>query len=75
MFPGKTVVASSFFDGQVAAYTPSLPEFALGIGGFALAIAAAVFALKVLPFLPLSLSDADADPHHEAAVKKQAAAA
>jgi Ni/Fe-hydrogenase subunit HybB-like protein len=75
MFPGKTVVASGFFDGQIAAYAPSLPEVMLGVGGFALAIAAAVFALKVLPFLPQSLADADADPHHEAAARKQAAAA
>jgi Ni/Fe-hydrogenase subunit HybB-like protein len=67
LFPGKTVVASSFFDGQIAAYAPSLPEFALGIGGFALAIAAALIALKVLPFLPQSLADADADPHFKPA--------
>ena len=75
LFPGKTVMASSFFDGQIATYAPTLPEAALGVGGFALALALAAFALKVLPFLPQSLSDADADPHHEAAAKKQAAAA
>ncbi|HJW11203.1 MAG TPA: NrfD/PsrC family molybdoenzyme membrane anchor subunit [Albitalea sp.] len=67
LFPGKTVVASSFFDGQIATYAPSLPEAALGVGGFALALALAAFALKVLPFLPQSLSDADADPHYKAA--------
>jgi len=75
LFPGKTIVASSFFDGQIATYTPSLPEVALGVGGFALALALAAFALRVLPFLPQSLSDTDADPHHESAAKRQAATA
>ncbi|MBI3547277.1 MAG: polysulfide reductase NrfD [Gammaproteobacteria bacterium] len=66
MFPGKEVVSSSFFDGVVASYTPRLPEFALGIGGLAIALIATVLALKFLPFLPQSLSDADADPHSPA---------
>jgi Ni/Fe-hydrogenase subunit HybB-like protein len=60
IFPGKEV-ASSFFDGVVAAYTPSLPEIALGAGGAALALALTAVALKVLPFLPQSLADGDAD--------------
>jgi len=58
MFPEKEV-ASSFFDGVVAAYAPSLPEVALGVGGVALALALTVVALKVLPFLPKSLADGD----------------
>lgn len=61
MFPDKHV-DSSFFDGVVAAYAPSLPEVALGIGGMALALALTVVALKVLPFLPASLADGDVDP-------------
>jgi len=60
MFPDKEV-ASSFFDGVVAAYAPSLPEVALGVGGVALALALTVVALKVLPFLPRSLADADVE--------------
>jgi len=60
MFPEKEV-ASSFFDGVVAAYTPSLPEVALGVGGVALALALTAVALKVLPFLPRSLADGDVD--------------
>ena len=60
MFPDKHV-ASSFFDGVVAAYTPSLPELALGAGGVALALALTAVALKVLPFLPQSLADSDVD--------------
>jgi [DsrC]-trisulfide reductase subunit P len=58
MFPEKEVT-SSFFDGVVAAYVPSLPEVALGVGGVALALALTVVALKVLPFLPTSLADGD----------------
>ncbi|MBI3779398.1 MAG: molybdopterin oxidoreductase, partial [Gammaproteobacteria bacterium] len=74
LMPGKEVVASSFFDGMVASYSPSLPEVVLGVGGIGLALVMATFAMKVLPFLPQSLSDAAADPHHEAAAQKQAAA-
>jgi molybdopterin-containing oxidoreductase family membrane subunit len=58
MFPEKEV-ASSFFDGVVAAYAPSLPEVALSVGGVALALALTAVALKVLPFLPRSLADGD----------------
>jgi Ni/Fe-hydrogenase subunit HybB-like protein len=58
MFPEKQV-ASSFFDGVVAAYAPSLPEVALGVGGVALALALTAVALKLLPFLPRSLADGD----------------
>ncbi len=71
LFPGKEIVSSGFFDGVVASYTPSLPEILLGIGGIALALGMATFALKVLPFLPTSLSDADADPHYKAETAKQ----
>jgi molybdopterin-containing oxidoreductase family membrane subunit len=51
IFPGKDV-SSSFFDGVVASYAPSLPEVALGLGGVGLALALTVIGLKVLPFLP-----------------------
>ncbi len=60
MFPDKEV-SSSFFDGVVAAYAPSLPELALGVGGAALALALTLVALKVLPFLPRSLADGEVD--------------
>ncbi len=65
MFPGKEVT-SSFFDGVVASYTPSLPEFVLGLGGVALALAATVVGTRVLRFLPVSLADDQVDPHHSA---------
>jgi molybdopterin-containing oxidoreductase family membrane subunit len=60
MFPDKHV-ASTFFDGVVAAYTPSLLELALGAGGVALALTLTAVALKLLPFLPQSLADGDVE--------------
>jgi molybdopterin-containing oxidoreductase family membrane subunit len=59
------VVGSTFSDGQIAQYTPSMWEIGLGIGGVALALAMTVFAIKVLPFLPNSLADSVADPHYK----------
>jgi molybdopterin-containing oxidoreductase family membrane subunit len=66
LFPDKEV-SSSFFDGVVGSYTPSLPEILLGIGGIGIALALTVFAIRILPFLPTTLADADVDPHHKAA--------
>jgi len=63
IFPGYEV-SSSFFDGVIHSYTPSLPEILLGFGGIALALFIVVFALKVLRFLPASLADSVANPHH-----------
>jgi molybdopterin-containing oxidoreductase family membrane subunit len=74
LYPGKDIVSSSFFDGVVAAYSPSLPEVILGIGGIGLALFMAAFAMRVLPFLPQSLSDAAADPHYKAEPAKVATA-
>jgi len=66
MFPGMEV-SSTFFDGVVADYTPSLPEVLLGLAGFAIALLAVTFALKILRFLPESLADDVVDPHASAA--------
>jgi len=66
MFPDKAV-SSSFFDGVVAAYAPSLPEILLGAGGAALALVLTIVALRVLPFLPLSLADPDIESDVNAA--------
>lgn len=63
LFPGMEV-SSSFYDGVVAEYSPALPEFLLGIGGFGIALIAVALAVKVLPFMPQQLDDASADPHH-----------
>ncbi len=62
LFPGLDV-SSSFNDGVVASYAPKLPEFLLGIGGFAIAMLMVTIAVKVLRFLPESLADAIVDPH------------
>ena len=57
LFPGRQV-SSSFFDGVTASYSPSLPEWLLGLGGVALAGLILMLALKVLGFLPERLDDA-----------------
>ena len=62
LFPGYTE-KSSFFDGEIHAYTPSHWEWMLGIGGVAIALAMVVFAVKILRILPESLADEVADPH------------
>jgi Ni/Fe-hydrogenase subunit HybB-like protein len=63
IFPGKEV-SSSFFDGVVNSYIPSLPEVLLGLGGVALALAAVIVGIRVLRFLPTSLADELVDPHY-----------
>ncbi len=66
IFPGMHV-SSSFYDGVVNFYAPSLPECALGLGGSALALLLILLALKLLPFLPESLVDESVEPHSAAA--------
>ena len=56
MFPGYEV-SSTFFDGVVNDYTPSVYEIALGVGGVAISLVIVAFIIKVLPFLPTSLAD------------------
>jgi molybdopterin-containing oxidoreductase family membrane subunit len=57
MFPGL-IESSSFYDGEVHSYAPSVPELFLGLGGVAIALLVTVFAIKVLRLLPASLDDA-----------------
>jgi len=64
MFPGYEV-SSSFFDGVVNSYTPSIFELGLGVGGFAFAIAMVLAGVKILRFLPLSLENSLIDPHYK----------
>jgi molybdopterin-containing oxidoreductase family membrane subunit len=64
IFPDHEVISSTFYDGVVNSYTPSIYEIALGIGGIAIAMAMTMFAMKVLPFTPHSLADDVVDPHH-----------
>ena len=62
MFPGKEILEGY---GGIATYTPSLPEIMLGIGGIAVSLIAVTLLVKFLPFLPESLADEVADPHHK----------
>lgn len=66
IFPGKTIVefgAPGDIGGAVAPYVPSLPELLLGLGGVATALLITAVGVRVLQFLPESLSDRDVDPH------------
>ncbi len=51
IFPGYEVT-SSFRDGQIAGYAPSLPEMLLGLGGVAAAFVIALVGVQVLDFMP-----------------------
>ena len=51
IFPGH-VVSSSFYDGAVDLYRPSLPEWLLGLGGIAAAFVMTLVGLRVLPLMP-----------------------
>ncbi|HJV68397.1 MAG TPA: molybdopterin oxidoreductase, partial [Ideonella sp.] len=51
IFPGYEV-SSSFGDGTVAAYVPSLPEWLLGFGGLGAAFVLTTIGVRVLDFLP-----------------------
>ena len=61
LFPGMEV-SSSFQDGVIAGYAPSLPEIGLGLGGVALAGLIVLFGIKLLRFMPVSLANATIDP-------------
>ena len=63
LFPNSEV-SSSFFDGMINTYSPSIVEIALGLGGVAMMLALVTVGVKVLRFLPLSLADEVVDPHH-----------
>lgn len=61
LFPGRRI-SSSFRDGIVNLYQPSLPEWLLGLGGLALAGLIVLLALRLLPLLPQRLDDAVPQP-------------
>jgi len=69
LFPDKTIIDTGFYDGvggAIAAYTPSLPEVLLGIGGVSVALIITVIGMRMLKILPVSLEDKIADPHSAA---------
>lgn len=51
IFPGMEV-SSTFFDGAIDNYSPSLPELLLGIGGIALAFLITVVGVRIFDVLP-----------------------
>jgi len=52
LFPGKTVVSSSFGDAGFPGYLPSVWEWGLGIGGVSVALLLCLLFLRVLPLVP-----------------------
>ena len=71
IFPGK-IVESTFYDGVVNLYTPSLPEILLGLGGVAVALLVVTIAMKNLRLIPESLADEEIDPHYSPAAESAA---
>ena len=63
LFPNAEV-SSSYFDGVINDYSPSMVEIGLSAGGVALMLAMVTIGVKVLRFLPESLADGVVDPHH-----------
>lgn len=51
IFPGYEV-SSSFSDGAIAAYTPSLPEVLLGVGGLGAALLLTLVGIRAFDFMP-----------------------
>ena len=56
LFPGYRI-ESSFFDGVINPYSPSLWELLLGCGGLTIALLIALLVVRVLPILPQSLPE------------------
>lgn len=56
IFPNAEV-SSSFYDGEITSYSASVWEWLLGLGGVALSALILLTGLRVLRFLPESLSD------------------
>ena len=69
LFPGMDV-SSSFYDGVISHYSPSLPETALGLGGVALSGLIVLFGIKILRFLPTSLANSNVDSELSATADK-----
>jgi molybdopterin-containing oxidoreductase family membrane subunit len=57
LFPGKEVLSSSFYDGAVASYTPSLAEALLGMAGVAISMTLVAVGSRMLKVLPDTLED------------------
>jgi len=60
LFPGYSVT-STFYDGVIADYTPSLAELALGMGGMGLAVLVTLIGIRILPFVPVQMTGENQD--------------
>lgn len=56
IFPGYEV-SSSFYDGVIAEYTPSIWELMLGMGGFAVSIMIVFLVMRIIPVVPEKLPE------------------
>lgn len=63
LFPGMEV-ASSFADGRIHTYVPTLAEITLGIGGIAIAALIVTIGITALRFLPAGLADTSDPTEH-----------
>jgi molybdopterin-containing oxidoreductase family membrane subunit len=59
LFPGYDA-SSSFGDGVVHRYAPTLPELLLGLGGWGLAALITLIGVKLLPILPVAAAESAA---------------
>ncbi|MEW8363234.1 MAG: NrfD/PsrC family molybdoenzyme membrane anchor subunit [Candidatus Thiodiazotropha sp.] len=57
LFPGKEIVETAFFDGQIINYVPTFPEAALGIAGMAVSLALVAIGARVFKVFPETLED------------------
>jgi Ni/Fe-hydrogenase subunit HybB-like protein len=75
IFPGYEV-SSTFGDGAINAYAPSLPEILLGVSGISIAMLLATLAFRLLPFLPQGVAlDARGDAVEPEGAEVEAGAA
>ncbi len=62
IFPGKEIIDyGAMHSSTMYSYTPSIWEIMLGVSGIAIASFLTVVAVRILPFIPRSLSDTDLD--------------
>ncbi|MET0069875.1 MAG: NrfD/PsrC family molybdoenzyme membrane anchor subunit [Candidatus Thiodiazotropha sp.] len=57
LFPGKEIIETGFFDGQIINYVPTFPEAALGIAGMAVSLAMVAIGARVFKVFPETLED------------------
>ncbi len=61
LFPGQEILESSFLDGVIAEYVPSIPEALLGISGIAIAMTIVAVVARMMRILPEHLLDPEAE--------------